>query len=239
MESAVEMENLPQHVAIIMDGNRRWARREGLDVPSGHREGAENLRRIARYANQMGIKYLTVFAFSTENWNRSDMEISALMFLFRKYLDEMIADIDNNNIRINIIGSKKKLENDILDKIEKLVEKTKKNTGMILNIAFNYGGKYDIVTAVRKIAQEVKEETLNIDDINETVISDHLLTANQPDPDFLIRTSGEERISNFMIWQLAYSELYFTPKYWPEFSNQDFEEAIKVYQKRNRRFGGK
>ena len=239
MEETINIENMPEHVAIIMDGNRRWARREGLDVPSGHREGAENLRRIARYANKIGIKHLTVFAFSTENWNRSEVEIKALMFLFRKFLDDAIADIDNNNIKINIIGSKNRLANDILDKIEKLTEKTKNNTGMVLNVALNYGGRYDITSAVKKIAQKAVDNEISIDEIDEKLISDNLLTAGQPDPDLLIRTSGEERISNFLIWQIAYSELYFTDKYWPEFSDNDLIEALQEYQHRNRRFGGK
>lgn len=239
MEEIINIEKLPTHVAIILDGNRRWARREGLDVPSGHREGCENLRRISRFANKIGIKYMTVFAFSTENWNRSDAEISALMFLFRKYLDETIEDIDNNNIRINIIGSRKRLENDILDKIDRLVEKTKNNTGMVLNIALNYGGRYDITNAVKKISEKVIKNEISLNGIDEKLISENLLTSGQPDPDFLIRTSGEERISNFLIWQLAYSEFYFTKKYWPEFTNEDLVIALNEYSNRNRRFGGK
>lgn len=231
-------ENLPQHIAIIMDGNRRWAKREGLDTPSGHKEGAENLKRIARYANKIGIKYMTVYAFSTENWKRSQAEVGAIMKLLKFYLRDFFNNY-KDDIKINVIGRKDNLHEDLKEEIEKAVEKTKNNTGMILNIAFNYGGRDEIVHATRKIAEQVKDGKLNAEEIDEKTFANNLYTANQPDPDLLIRTSGEERISNFLLWQIAYTEFVFSNKYWPEFSEADLDEAIKMYQQRTRKFGGK
>lgn len=231
-------ENLPQHIAIIMDGNRRWAKREGLDTPSGHKEGAENLKRIARYANKIGIKYMTVYAFSTENWKRSQAEVGAIMKLLKFYLRDFFNNY-KDDIKINVIGRKDNLHEDLKEEIEKAVEKTKNNTGMILNIAFNYGGRDEIVHATRKIAEQVKDGKLNAEEIDEKTFANNLYTANQPDPDLLIRTSGEERISNFLLWQIAYTEFVFSNKYWPEFSETDLDEAIKMYQQRTRKFGGK
>ena len=231
-------ENLPQHIAIIMDGNRRWAKREGLDTPSGHKEGAENLKRIARYANKIGIKYMTVYAFSTENWKRSQAEVGAIMKLLKFYLRDFFNNY-KDDIKINVIGRKDNLHEDLKEEIEKAVEKTKNNTGMILNIAFNYGGRDEIVHATRKIAERVKDGKLNAEEIDEKTFANNLYTANQPDPDLLIRTSGEERISNFLLWQIAYTEFVFSNKYWPEFSEADLDEAIKMYQQRTRKFGGK
>ena len=231
-------ENLPQHIAIIMDGNRRWAKREGLDTPSGHKEGAENLKRIARYANKIGIKYMTVYAFSTENWKRSQVEVGAIMKLLKFYLRDFFNNY-KDDIKINVIGRKDNLHEDLKEEIEKAVEKTKNNTGMILNIAFNYGGRDEIVHATRKIAEQVKDGKLNAEEIDEKTFANNLYTANQPDPDLLIRTSGEERISNFLLWQIAYTEFVFSNKYWPEFSEADLDEAIKMYQQRTRKFGGK
>ena len=231
-------ENLPQHIAIIMDGNRRWAKREGLDTPSGHKEGAENLKRIARYANKIGIKYMTVYAFSTENWKRSQVEVGAIMKLLKFYLRDFFNNY-KDDIKINVIGRKDNLHEDLKEEIEKAVEKTKNNTGMILNIAFNYWGRDEIVHATRKIAEQVKDGKLNAEEIDEKTFANNLYTANQPDPDLLIRTSGEERISNFLLWQIAYTEFVFSNKYWPEFSEADLDEAIKMYQQRTRKFGGK
>ena len=231
-------ENLPQHIAIIMDGNRRWAKREGLDTPSGHKEGAENLKRIARYANKIGIKYMTVYAFSTENWKRSQAEVGAIMKLLKFYLRDFFNNY-KDDIKINVIGRKDNLHEDLKEEIEKAVEKTKNNTGMILNIAFNYGGRDEIVHATKQIAEQVKDGNLNAEEIDEKTFANNLYTANQPDPDLLIRTSGEERISNFLLWQIAYTEFVFSNKYWPEFSEADLDEAIKMYQQRTRKFGGK
>lgn len=233
----VNVENLPEHIAIIMDGNRRWAKENNLDTASGHKEGAENLKRIAKFANKIGIKYLTVYAFSTENWKRTKEEVGAIMKLLKFYILDFFKSYDNN-IKVRVIGRTDDLPKDIYSEIKKVEEKTKNNTGLVLNIAFNYGGRDEITTATKKIAEKVKNGELNIEDITEELISNNLYTAGQPDPDLLIRTSGEERISNFLTWQISYSEFVFTDKYWPAFSNQDLLETIATYQKRTRRFGG-
>lgn len=233
----VNVENLPEHIAIIMDGNRRWAKENNLDTASGHKEGAENLKRIAKFANKIGIKYLTVYAFSTENWKRTKEEVGTIMKLLKFYILDFFKSYDNN-IKVRVIGRTDDLPKDIYSEIKKVEEKTKNNTGLVLNIAFNYGGRDEITTATKKIAEKVKNGELNIEDITEELISNNLYTAGQPDPDLLIRTSGEERISNFLTWQISYSEFVFTDKYWPAFSNQDLLETIAIYQKRTRRFGG-
>ena len=233
----VNVENLPEHIAIIMDGNRRWAKENNLDTASGHKEGAENLKRIAKFANKIGIKYLTVYAFSTENWKRTKEEVGAIMKLLKFYILDFFKSYDNN-IKVRVIGRTDDLPKDIYSEIKKVEEKTKNNTGLVLNIAFNYGGRDEITTATKKIAEKGKNGELNIEDITEELISNNLYTAGQPDPDLLIRTSGEERISNFLTWQISYSEFVFTDKYWPAFSNQDLLETIAIYQKRTRRFGG-
>lgn len=233
----VNVENLPEHIAIIMDGNRRWAKENNLDTASGHKEGAENLKRIAKFANKIGIKYLTVYAFSTENWKRTKEEVGAIMKLLKFYILDFFKSYDNN-IKVRVIGRTDDLPKDIYSEIKKVEEKTKNNTGLVLNIAFNYGGRDEITTATKKIAEKVKNGELNIEDITEELISNNLYTAGQPDPDLLIRTSGEERISNFLTWQISYSEFVFSDKYWPAFSNQDLLETITIYQKRTRRFGG-
>lgn len=233
----VNVENLPEHIAIIMDGNRRWAKENNLDTASGHKEGAENLKRIAKFANKIGIKYLTVYAFSTENWKRTKEEVGAIMKLLKFYILDFFKSYDNN-IKVRVIGRTDDLPKDIYSEIKKVEEKTKNNTGLVLNIAFNYGGRDEITTATKKIAEKVKNGELNIEDITEELISNNLYTAGQPDPDLLIRTSGEERISNFLTWQISYSEFVFSDKYWPAFSNQDLLETIAIYQKRTRRFGG-
>ena len=233
----VNVENLPENIAIIMDGNRRWAKENNLDTASGHKEGAENLKRIAKFANKIGIKYLTVYAFSTENWKRTKEEVGAIMKLLKFYILDFFKSYDNN-IKVRVIGRTDDLPKDIYSEIKKVEEKTKNNTGLVLNIAFNYGGRDEITTATKKIAEKVKNGELNIEDITEELISNNLYTAGQPDPDLLIRTSGEERISNFLTWQISYSEFVFSDKYWPAFSNQDLLETIAIYQKRTRRFGG-
>ena len=238
MEKIDEEVFLPKHIAIIMDGNRRWATGKGLFKLLGHKEGAENLKRISKYANEIGIKYLTVYAFSTENWKRSKEEVTALMTLLK---DNLIDYINNytGNIRIRIIGSSENISDELKELIQKIQEKTANNTGMTLNIAFNYGGRNEIVNTTKKIAQKVKNGELDIEKIDEEVFAQNIYTAGQPDPDLLIRTSGEERISNFLLWQIAYSEFYFTKKYWPEFGPEDLDFAIKEYSQRNRKFGGK
>ena len=235
----INKQNLPEHIAIIMDGNRRWAKQRGLTTKDGHKAGSKNLETIATFCNEIGIKYLTVYAFSTENWKRSQEEVSALMFILKANLDSMLRKMDLKNIKIRVIGEKENIPKDIEKKINKLVEKTKNNTGLVLNIAFNYGGRAELVHAVKNIAQNVKNGEIDIKDIDEKMISDNIYTAGQPDPDLMIRTSNELRTSNFLPWQLTYSEFYFPEKHWPEFGKEDLIEAIKVYQKRNRRFGGR
>ena len=235
----IDVQNLPKHIAIIMDGNRRWAKDRGLTTKEGHKAGSKNLENIARFCNKIGIKYLTVYAFSTENWKRSETEVSALMFILKANLDAMIRRMDTENIRIRVIGEKENIPNDIVPRIEKLVEKTKNNTGLTLNIAFNYGGRAELVHATKVIAEKVKNGELSLEDINENTISENIYTGGQPDPDLMIRTSRELRTSNFLPWQLTYTEFYFPDKHWPEFSEEDLLEAIKIYQGRNRRFGGR
>ena len=237
IEDIINMQALPEHVAIIMDGNRRWAKKNNLNTPQGHKEGAENLKRIAKFANKIGINYLTVYAFSTENWKRSQEEVGAIMKLLKFYLLDFF-NWSDENIKINVLGRIAELPKDLKDQIHKIEEKTKNNTGLVLNICFNYGGRDEIVTATKNIAQKVLDGELKIEDINEKLFSNYLYTANQPDPDLLIRTSGEERISNFLPWQISYSEFVFTDKFWPEYNEQEFLNSIQIYQKRTRRFGG-
>ncbi|MBR4261375.1 MAG: isoprenyl transferase [Clostridia bacterium] len=231
--------NVPQHIAIIMDGNRRWAKQHGIEAKEGHRAGAENLEEIAKFCNKIGVKYLTVYAFSTENWKRSKEEVSALMLLLRNYLRKFAKEANKENIRIKILGDIDSLEPSLKKSIENTVEKTKNCQGLTLNIAFNYGGRAEIVHAMKKIAEKIENNEIDISEINEKLIQQNLYTENQPDPDLLIRPGGELRTSNFLAWQLVYSEFYFTEKYWPDFSKQDLLDAIEVFNKRNRKFGGK
>lgn len=232
-------ENLPVHIAIIMDGNRRWAKEKDLETKQGHKEGAENLKRIAKYANEIGIKYLTVYAFSTENWKRTEEEVGALMFLLKWYLDDLLNSSDLDNVKINVLGDITRLDPGIQKLILKLEDKTKDYTGLKLNIAFNYGGRDEIVRAVKSVSEKVKNGEIDVDEINEQLVSDNLYTNNEPDPDLLIRPGGELRISNFLLWQLAYTEFLFIDKYWPDFSKNDLLYTIKVFETRNRKFGGK
>lgn len=235
----IDKNNLPKHIAIIMDGNRRWAKSQGLATRDGHKAGADALENISKYCNEIGIKYLTVYAFSTENWKRSKEEISALMAILRMYLDSFLKEKNKQNIKIKLLGDISELSKGLQKSIQKAIEQTKDNTGLTLNIAFNYGGRAELIRAMKKIAKEVKDGKIDINDINENLISNHLYTAGQPDPDLLIRTSNELRTSNFLPWQLVYTEFYFPEKHWPEFEKKDLLEAIKVYQSRNRRFGGR
>lgn len=234
-----ENNNLPRHIAIIMDGNRRWAKKRMLPVKLGHKEGAETLKKVVRYANKLGIEYVTVYAFSTENWKREQEEVDALMSLLETYLDDFAKEADTENIVIRVIGRRKELSERLLQKIDQTVERTKNNTGTIFSIALNYGGRDEIVTAIKNIAEDVKENKVDIDSITEELVSDYMYTKNMPDPDLMIRTSGELRTSNFLPWQLVYSEFLFLDKYWPDFSEKDIDEAVEVYRKRNRKFGAK
>lgn len=236
------MENItdvPKHIAIIMDGNRRWAREKGKETSEGHKAGAENLEKIASYCNKIGIKYLTVYAFSTENWKRSKEEVSALMILLKNYLKKFSKNANKENIRIKVLGDIEILEPGLKKSIKDAIEKTKNGTGLTVNIAFNYGGRAEIVNATKKIVEKVLNNDITIDDINENLISENLYTQNQPDPDLLIRPGGELRTSNFLPWQLVYSEFYFSDKYWPDFDEEDLLDAIQTFNKRNRKFGGK
>lgn len=233
----MEQENLPQHIAIIMDGNRRWAKKRGLPVGLGHKEGAKTLEKIVRYANKIGLEYITVYAFSTENWKRTEEEVSALMMLLQSYLDDYSKRADSENIKVKILGDITALSQGMQKSIINCMERTKNNTGVTFNIALNYGGRDEIVKAVKNIANLVKENKIDVEDIDEKMISDNLYTAGQPDPDLVIRTSGELRLSNFLPWQVVYSELLFVDKNWPDFTEQDLDEAIIEYQKRTRKFG--
>ncbi len=235
----LERENMPSHIAIIMDGNRRWAKSHGLDPKQGHKEGAKTLEKIVRYAKTIGIKYITVYAFSTENWKRTADEVGALMLLLQNYLEEYSKRADTENIKINVLGDITRLSESMQKSINKCMERTKENTGIIFNIALNYGGRAEIVNAVKKIAKQVKEGKIQCEEIDENTISENLYTKGQPDPDLLIRTSGELRTSNFLPWQIVYSEFVFVEKHWPDFSEEDLIRAIEEYQKRNRKFGGK
>lgn len=235
----MDKENMPKHIAIIMDGNRRWAKKNGKPVSAGHKEGAKTLEKIVRYAQKIGIENITVYAFSTENWKRTEEEVKTLMTLIQNYLDEYSKRADSENIKVKIIGNKRNLSEKMKNSIEKCMERTKNNTGITFNIALNYGGRDEIVNAIRKIADKLENKEISIEEITEKTVSDNLYTKGQPDPDLLIRTSGEIRLSNFLPWQLVYSEFLFVEKYWPDFNEQDLDSAIEIYQQRNRKFGAK
>ena len=229
--------NMPKHIAIIMDGNRRWAKAKGKPASFGHKEGAKTLEKIVRYANKIGLKYITVYAFSTENWKRAEDEVSALMLLLQNYLDDYSKRADSENIKVKILGDITAFSQGMQKSIINCMERTKNNTGVNFCIALNYGGRNEIVGAVRKIAEEVKEGKIDINQIDEKMISDKLYTTVIPDPDLVIRTSGEIRLSNFLPWQTVYSELLFIEKNWPDFTEDDLDNAIVEYQKRTRKFG--
>ncbi len=228
----IDKENMPNHIAIIMDGNRTWAKQKNLDPKLGHKYGADTLENIVRYANKIGIKYLTVYAFSTENWNRTKEEVGALMILLQNYLKDFLNRADTENVRIRVLGDISQLSKSLQDSINNAIEKTKDNTGIIFNIAFNYGGRMEITNAVKNIAKLVKEGNLQIEDITEETISNNLYTAGIPDPDIVIRTSGQIRTSNFLPWQTVYSEYVFLQKNWPDFTKEDLLETIYTYQNR-------
>jgi len=229
--------NIPKHVAIIMDGNGRWAKSRKLQRSQGHIEGVKRVEEIIDAANNAGVGVLTLFTFSTENWGRPKSEVSLLMKILSQILGQKTKKLIKENIRFNLIGRREDAPEDVLKIIEETMAKTKKSTGMVLNMAFNYGGRVEIVEAAKKIASDVKTGKLKIDDISEKTISQSLYTKGLPDPDLLIRTSGEQRISNFLLWQLSYAEFYFTEKFWPDFTEKEFKKAIKEYQRRDRRYG--
>ena len=230
--------NVPKHVAIILDGNGRWAKKRNMPRNYGHVQGSKTVEQIIEDGYNMGIEYITVYAFSTENWKRSKDEVDALMKLLGKYLIDCIERSTKNNMRVRVIGDKTGLDQKLVDRINELEEATKEATGLKFTIAINYGGRDEIRRAVKKITEEVKEGSISPDEITEDLISARLDTAGLPDPDLLIRTSGEERLSNFLPWQLAYTEFYFTDVLWPDFSKEDLLTAIRYYNGRERRFGG-
>lgn len=235
----MEKTNIPNHIAIIMDGNRRWARERKIDYRLGHKEGAKTLEKIVRYSKKVGIKYITVYAFSTENWKRSEEEVGALMLLLKTYLDDYSKRADSENIKVKVLGDISALSEGLQKSIKKCEERTKDNDGILFCIGINYGGRDEIVHAVKNIAEDVKNNKLDVDDISEKLIDDYLYTAGIPDPDLVIRTSDELRTSNFLPWQIVYSEFLFLDKYWPDFSEEDIDLAIEEYQRRNRKFGAK
>lgn len=227
----------PEHIAIVMDGNGRWALRRGLPTIAGHKAGAETLKKICKAASEMGVNHLTVYAFSTENWRRPKSWVAELMDLLKYYLKFELKELIKNNIRLHVIGDREKISDDLNQLIDEAVEKTKNNNGINLIIALSYGGRSEIAHAMKAITQKIKNNELSPEIIDENTISKHLYTAQFPDPDLLIRTSGEMRVSNFLLWQIAYAELYFTHKLWPEFEVEDLKIAINDYKNRERRYG--
>ena len=230
--------SLPQHVAIIMDGNGRWAKQRGLPRIEGHRQGAESARAIIRAAGEVGIKYLTLYAFSAENWNRPKDEVDALMKYLIHYLKTETSELNKNNVKLEVIGQIYRLPENVQEHLKKSIHTLSKNNGLTLIMALSYGGRIEIIEAVRSIAEKTRRGQLDPADINEQVISQHLWTRNFPDPDVLIRTSGEMRISNFLLWQISYAELVITPTLWPDFRKPQFFAALEEYARRHRRFGG-
>jgi undecaprenyl diphosphate synthase len=228
---------IPNHVAIILDGNGRWAKKRLMPRNYGHMQGAKTVEKICEDAWNMGIHYLTVYAFSTENWKRPEDEVSALMKLLKNYLKDCIERSNSNDMRVRVIGDKTGLNDEIRDKIAELEEMTKNNTGLNFTIAINYGSRDEMVRAMKKMAMDIKDGKVPEDDISEETFGNYLDTVGIPDPDLLIRTSGEQRLSNYLLWQLAYTEFYFTDVLWPDFSKKDLEDAVFAYNKRDRRFG--
>lgn len=225
------------HIAFIMDGNRRWAKKRGLPIAAGHRQGAETLVEIAKAAKEMGVKYMTVYAFSTENWQREPAEVETLMNLLRHYLDTGFKELQENNARIVFIGERQMLAADILEKMAKIEADTAQNNAVTLCVALSYGGRQEITAAARELAKEVQQGTLKPEEIDMAKFASKLYTAGMPEPDLMIRTSGEERISNYLLWQLAYTEFYFSPTLWPDFSKEELKKIIEEYLTRERRYG--
>ena len=228
---------IPNHVAIILDGNGRWAKSKGMPRNYGHTVGAKNVENVCKAADQLGIKYVTMYAFSTENWNRPDSEVKALMTLLENYLKTCIKTANKNNMRVRVIGEISRLSEKFQERIKELEKVSAENTGLNLTIAINYGSRDEIIRAVKRISADVKEGKIAESDIDETLVASYLDTRDIPDPDLLIRTSGEQRLSNYLLWQLAYSEFYFTDVPWPDFDKKELEKAIEAYNKRDRRFG--
>ena len=232
-----QVKNLPTHVAIIMDGNGRWARQRGLPRIEGHRMGMESVRETVRVSSKLGIKYLTLFAFSSENWARPRVEVAALMQLLGLYLQKELSELDKNNVRLAAIGRLHELPTSARQQLDKAIATLQDNTGLTLVLALSYGGRAEIVDAVHEIAREIKTGQIDVADVNEKCVSDHLYTAGIPDPDLLIRTSGELRVSNFLLWQISYAEIYVTETLWPDFRKAEYLKALDDYGNRQRRFG--
>lgn len=229
---------MPTHIGIIMDGNGRWAKKHGLPRQAGHSVGARTFRTITRYCNSIGIKYLTIYAFSTENWSRPKEEVDGIMNLFRDYLKEALSDFKDENIKTRFIGDRSILAEDICQLMQEAEASSAHKTGLTLNIAINYGGRQEIIHAVKKIAEDISAGRINVNELSEEDISRRIYTAGQPDPDLIIRPSGEQRLSNFMLWQAAYSEFYTMDVLWPDFTTAHLEQSLDEYSRRNRRFGG-
>jgi undecaprenyl diphosphate synthase len=233
----IDKTNIPQHVAIIMDGNGRWAKKQGLLRAFGHESGTKSVKKIIKASAKLGIECLTLYAFSTENWNRPKLEVDTLMRVLINSLKKEVTTLQENNIKLNAIGNLEKLPQSAQKELQDVINKTQNNTRLTLTLALSYGAREEIVNAVKNISNKVKNNIISIDSIDDSIINEHLYTQNLPDVDLLIRTSGEHRISNFLLWQIAYSELYFTDILWPDFKEEDLYEAIISYQKRERRFG--
>ena len=229
--------NIPAHIAVIMDGNARWAKNKNLPVAMGHKAGSKAIKTLVKAAAEFGVKYLTIYAFSTENWQRPKEEVGYLMFLLKEYLAKEIKELIENGVRIIVSGNLKNVEESIVEKIRSIEEQTKNNKTICLNVAFDYGSRQEIVDGLKKIAVAIEEKKINSSEINEDLISKNLYQPQVPDPDLLIRTAGELRLSNFLLWQLAYSELYFTEKFWPDFSKEDLHKAILDFNQRKRNYG--
>jgi len=235
--AGLDVENLPSHVAIIMDGNGRWAKKRLLNRIQGHEKGAQTVRKVVEAAREIGIPVLTLYAFSTENWQRPKSEVTALMFLLKKFLTAETKNLLENNIRLNAIGQLERLPENVRTSLHKVMDVTRHNSGMLFNLALSYGGRSEITRAVRKIAEKAVAGKIEPPDITEKVVAEHLYSAQMPDPDLLIRTSGEMRISNFLLWQIAYTEIFVTESLWPDFGREEFIQILKEYQSRERRFG--
>lgn len=234
----IDLNRVPQHIAIIMDGNGRWAKSKFLPRTAGHKAGVETIRTVLRECKKLNVKYVTLYAFSTENWKRPKMEVDTLMNLLSTYLRNEVATLHKENVKLTAIGDIENLPSKCIIELNKAIELTKNNTGCNLNLALNYGGRLDIKNALVNIIKDVKDGKINIDEIEENTISNHLSTKDIPNPDLVIRTSGEERLSNFLLWEVAYAEFYFTNVHWPDFDEKELQKAIFTYQNRDRRFGG-
>ena len=237
MSSENEMKEVPEHIAIIMDGNGRWAKLQGKERSYGHKYGVESVRKVTEAASEAGVKYLTLYTFSTENWNRPDDEITALMGLLVMAIERETPDLMKNNVRLKAIGDLSRMPKEVKDRLDACIDQTSDNSGITLILALSYSSRWEITNAVKRIAEDVKNSVLKDEDINEKLVSSYLTTKDFPDPDLIIRTGGEQRISNFLLWQAAYSELYFTDIYWPEFGKEALDKAIHDFRTRVRRYG--